>query len=266
MIQKIYDYLYRLWYGYDNIRLSKEPVELYVPTESVEVRESLESSQEPLLQPSMFIVQNRHEKLSEGMGRAHSPIGYMPNDMGTLHGDSNFYWVYTVGKAPQERDLPFGHIKIPACPANKSYVEVCSIPCFVSLPRYFLEEDRLTNLPVKGLDIIRDIINPENLTKDLDLDAKIDGRFCISLGNDFAKRGVFYSKSNPPTKKEIEAAHKRTAAYYKFLLETAGVLARQLKPEHLLTQITPDHHAACEYFKVKTMWHPVLEGEELLQV
>jgi hypothetical protein len=101
--------------------------------------------------------------------------------------------------------------------------------------------------------------------------------------------------SNPPTKAEVTAARKRMCVRYKLLLEEIGtkifvsgmtfndkvkVLTKELKNNKLYkntTQkrlkqiaedklrfqlnITSEHHAAAEYYKLKTEWHPVLTQE-----
>jgi hypothetical protein len=107
-----------------------------------------------------------------------------------------------------------------------------------------------------------------------------------SVGRDFSVRGVFWSYNNPPKVSEVNAAVKKLKAHYADLLERMEIIyaCAQINEETILRyrkqnpdasleealretrvakvalEVTPECHAACEYFKVTTPWHPVLKG------
>ena len=103
-----------------------------------------------------------------------------------------------------------------------------------------------------------------------------------SIGRDFSVRGVFWSYNNPPKVSEVNAAVKKLKAHYADLLERMEVVyacatisegtilryrkdhpdasleeaLRETRLAKIALEVTPECHAACEYFKVTTPWHP----------
>jgi hypothetical protein len=71
-----------------------------------------------------------------------------------------------------------------------------------------------------GRRVAMDLINPSNLG--IDLDAEYPHG--MAVGNDFSKKGVFFSLHNPPLKKELRAAHKRLKGYYTDLIDRANII------------------------------------------
>jgi hypothetical protein len=69
-----------------------------------------------------------------------------------------------------------------------------------------------------------DLINPSNLGLDQDQDQASYLQWSSAVGNDFGKKGVFFSTHNPPLKKEIKAAHKRLKKYYQEVIDRANIV------------------------------------------
>jgi hypothetical protein len=116
------------------------------------------------------------------------------------------------------------------------------------------------------------------------------------VNRNLGDKGVFWSLNNPPTKQELLAAKKRMRDHYKMLLEQVGTqlftsamsykervaaLAKDCRStgwgknlslkrhkeiaEFRLNEtlgITPEHHAAAEFFGTATEWHPILDSKK----
>jgi hypothetical protein len=133
------------------------------------------------------------------------------------------------------------------------------------------------------------LINPDNIYGDSKYSSS------IAIGRDLSVRGVFWSYFNPPSVSEVNSAIQKMKARYADLLEKTAVLYEASQPnmdrakklmeevrvdedgielpkltleeayeksrmERFINVVTPEHHVACEYFKVTTPWHPVLRG------
>jgi hypothetical protein len=189
-------------------------------------------------------------------------------------------WLYNVSRLAHEVSHPIlGKLSIPGNSSKKRYVMYTSIPFPLSVPRVDLDTKELYLVPTDARRVVMDVINPDNLGLDQSLDTS---KYGTSLGsNDLGKRGVFWSVHNPPKKAEVDAAIARMEKYYKDLLERAEILyegivlnakrvrdymvkydssleVATIKCRVAEFQATPEMHAAAEWFKVTTPWHPVL--------
>jgi len=89
-----------------------------------------------------------------------------------------------------------------------------------------------------------DLINPSNLGIDQNLE--INELCTCAVGNNFSKKGVFFSTHNPPLKKEVREAHKRLKAYYQDLIDRANIV-RITSAAVTLGVTTEEVKAAVEY-------------------
>jgi len=99
-----------------------------------------------------------------------------------------------------------------------------------------------------------DQINPDNVTRSLDV--MIRPEQVTAVGNDFSQRGVFFSESQPPKEEDVRNAYARMEAYYKRLLEEAGVL--ELTDKAKLSErlsSNPDYSYAANYFGQDVTWN-----------
>jgi hypothetical protein len=192
-------------------------------------------------------------------------------------------WIYNASRLSFSVDHPLlHHVSIPGNGTRKSYCMYTSLPSVVMVPQQEFGdkgEINVTAFPMDGRRLAMDLICPDNLT--LDIDAKVP--FSTGLGRDLRDKGVFWSEHNPPKPAEVRKAVQRMEVRYLDLLEkaaiqweslsysSAGVVSFMAKEdcslETAITQmklynsgdfITPEHHAAADYFKVVTPWHPVL--------
>jgi hypothetical protein len=186
----------------------------------------------------------------------------------------------------------FGDINIPAREEGKQYSVWSSIPSALRVPRLNVDSSTIEFFYQDGRRIAMDIINPDNLG----LDQTSERTIRTGVNRNLGDKGVFWSLNNPPTKQEILAAKKRMRGLYKMLLEQVGTQLftsamsykeriaalvkesratewgkkRSLK-EHkenaefrlkATLGITPEHHAAAEFFGMATEWHPVLDSKK----
>lgn len=190
--------------------------------------------------------------MTEGFNRSANLVPKMDFGGMLVKFDEKKLWVYNVSRVDHKFDHPMlGNVTIPANTTKKHYSVWTSFPEVVMGTNYNIDENLLYPHAIKGEYFVNDLINPDchgsNVSK--------------SIGRDFSVRGVFWSYNNPPKVSEVNAAVKKLKAHYADLLERMEIVLMafwengRTKPE-----ITPEHHAACEYFKVTTPWHPALKG------
>ena len=129
-------------------------------------------------------------------------------------------WIYNV--SPREYVLGNSLVKrlpVPAC-ENSEYVVATSLPTVFVHAKEDINTNAMDYLIYDGRRVAMDLISPSNLG--LDQDANMTEHFAV--GNDFSKKGVFFSTHNPPLKRELKAAHKRLKNYYTNLIEQAEVI------------------------------------------
>ena len=177
-------------------------------------------------------------------------------------------WVYNVSRIDHEIDHPqLGKVRIPANTTAKRYVLWTSFPDTVIGTYPNLDTNELSTVPESGQKLVEDII-------------KGGGN---GYNRDLSVKGVFWSYNNPPTIKEVNAAVKPMRARYADLLERASIIyattvisskkvtetmefyscsmetaIQRVRTENMVRELSPEHHAAAEYFKVTFPWHPVL--------
>lgn len=176
---------------------------------------------------------------------------------------------FKVSRPPLMREM---RIKAkPAGSANIKYVLATKLPQPLLIPRGNVESNEIDIIPTDTRRFATDIINPENLG--IDQDAFIDSKNRISVGNDLGKKGVFWSLNGPgasqnefaqrkfgmklfeePTTEEVNKAYERMEKYYRHLLEEADAVEASA-PGDLQKLLTPEHHAAADYFGEDRKWH-----------
>lgn len=206
-------------------------------------------------------------ELSRCINQWNNPIPTI--DFGSMVKSENRIWVYNASRVEHRKEHPMlGAVKIPANTTKKKYCVYTSFPEVIMNPKLDIENNTITYFPSAGKFFVEDLICPDN--------------GFASIGNDFSIRGVFWSYSNPPKKIEVDIAVNKMAKHYRDLLERAGsmyeasrvsprvvaeCLAKGDKLEDALVkaqaarmklEITPEMHAAANYFKVITPWHQVL--------
>ena len=176
-------------------------------------------------------------------------------------------WVYNVSRVDHKFDHPMlGEVTIPGNTTKKRYAMWTSFPDVVSGLNYCMDTNVLYPHHTDGEYFVKDLINPDHIYG--------DSGHSTAIGRDLSVRGVFWSYNNPPKVSEVNAAISTMKAHYADLLERMSILweSAQLSGERLerymrrdacdpaIGEITPEHHAAAEYLKVTTPWHPVIIG------
>lgn len=166
------------------------------------------------------------------------------------------YYVYVYTVSPREfiveRPPHLKRLIVRACPRGEKYAMVTRIAHPFQQPDY----DGNGELIARSHDarkVAMDICNPSNIT--LDQDAQIDMTY--AEGTNLTRQGIFWSLHNPPTDEEVNAAIARKETYYRGLLERARAL-EHVNPRELELTLTPDYHAAADYFNVETSWHKTM--------
>src|SRR5271157_524388 len=182
----------------------------------------------------------------------------------------NKLWVYNVSRVDHKFDHPMlGNVTIPANTTKKRYSLWTSFPEVVRVVNWSVDTDKLYQEYVRGDYFVKDLINPDSVYG--------NSKGITALGRDLSVHGIFWSYNNPPKPKEVNMAIQKMKQHYADLLEKAEIswesvqlnkktIEAYVKQQHCsyadadaMTQyrlkeigITPEHHAAAEYFKVTT--------------
>lgn len=136
---------------------------------------------------------------------------------------------------------------------SQPYHYVTSFPQPILIPKF---NDESGEIETKETDVRRfvvDMISPDNLT--LSLDTVIDPSKAMSIGNDYAPKGIFFSYTNPPLKSDVEKAYARLERYYQSLNEKAATLEQTDKTAlQSAIQSNPDHVYAANYYGKPFQW------------
>jgi len=177
---------------------------------------------------------------------------------------------FVVSRPPLLREF-----KIKYCPTNKDYVLATKLPQPLLIPKGNVDSNEIDIVPQDVRRFAMDIVNPDNLT--VDQDAFIDPSKVTGQGNNLGVKGVFWSLNGPgathdgdrkfvviagqrvpvfeePQPVEIKAARERMEKNYRRQLEEADAVAVS-QPADLGKFLTPEHHAACEYYGEDRAWH-----------
>ena len=191
--------------------------------------------------------------LSDSMSRANNrTFNFALQDF--LMGRKPDYWVYLYSVSADSFDVYrpplLANLRIAGKPQGKDYTQCARFPQPLLAPQGSVDSDEITISPIDARRFCMDIVNPDNLT--LNQDTVISKP--SNIGNDLGKKGVFWSVNNPPTEEEVKAARARMERYYNTLLEKARAVVTS-DPKALQDLLTPEYHAAADYFGVETGWH-----------
>lgn len=177
---------------------------------------------------------------------------------------------FVVSRPPLMREF-----RIKRCPDRNDYVLATKLPQPLLIPKGNVDSNEIDIVPQDVRRFATDIVNPDNLT--IDQGAFIDPTKITGQGNNLGVKGVFWSLNGPgatlggqrksirvagkdipvfeePTKEELSAARERMEKNYRRQLEEADAVAVS-QPADLGKFLTPEHHAACEYYGEDRSWH-----------
>jgi hypothetical protein len=262
----------------------------YVPRNCAEVVEDRKTEDPPLkvLKVNAWVKPNY--SMGKVMSDAYKPtvIDWKSLGLSAKEGGPRV-WIYNVSRMEHRADHPLlRNVCIPANTTRKRYTLYTSLPYVVVETQHNIDANETYGLPSWGKRLAMDLINPDNLG----LDQTAEIKYSTGIGRNLGEKGVFWSLNNPPLKAEVDAAVERMEMRYKMLLEKAAVQltegihsfndlvkmyvakikrhypkmkmaqvrmdARKQAQEQF--QITPEHHAAADHYKLITDWHPILGG------
>jgi hypothetical protein len=154
---------------------------------------------------------------------------------------------YTVARPPIAQK-----ITIPGRTTNTEYALAGRFPQPMWVPEGSVDQSALRIDAQDARRFAMDICNPDNLG--LNQDAHINPRDVLSQGANLGQKGVFWSLNEVPTKEELAAAKRRMENYYTAILTKAEAHAVS-SPGTLSDYLTPEHHAAADYFGQEYPWH-----------
>ena len=212
------------------------------------------------------------QDLSEGMTRAHSLESNFTTENYLLNRKPDFFvYIYNVSEMAFKVSRPpiFREMVIPGRSGqgmnynaveemqknggNKElYILATKLPSPLVAPKANVDSSDVDYYAMDTRRFAMDIINPDNLG--IDQDAVLDAKSITSKGNNIGAKGVFFSLNNPPTKAEITAAVTRMERGYMALLDEART-TEAAKPAELSSMLSPEHHAAADYYGEQFSWH-----------
>jgi hypothetical protein len=198
------------------------------------------------------------QRIEKGMNEADNLVG-VNFTLDTTLQQTPQYWIniYNIAHRSFERRLG-NHIpclKMRACPEGERYVHVAKIPHPFIEKWHDPDNGEIRTRGTPGERIAMDIVNPANTGIDLDAALSEDQSWMDGGTDDYSRRGLFFSRNDPPTDDEVKKAYARMEKFYRAKLQQARVLAQQGR--HL--DITDEHHAAADYFQERASWHTIAE-------
>lgn len=173
-----------------------------------------------------------------------------------------FVYLYNVSESPFVISRPplFKEFTIPGRKSEQRYALATKLPQPLLIPKGNVDSNEVDMVPTDCRRIAMDIINPDNYG--IDQDAHVPN--VTGIGNNLGAKGVFYSLNGPggskfgqleePTKEEIDRAYARMEKFYQFKLDEARAMEVS-NPADLSKLISPEHHAAADYFGEERPWH-----------
>jgi len=203
------------------------------------------------LQPNAALTSRPDLSMAEN--RAHNfDFNFNVNDYLLSRKPEYFVYLYNISENDYVVSRPpiAKEVRIPGRKAGQEYALVGRLPQPMWVPEGSVDSSQLKIGAEDARRFAMDIINPDNLG--LDQDALIQNP--MSQGANLGAKGVFWSLNNPPTEVELKAAKKRMEAYYENILLKAEAHAVS-SPATLSQYLTPEHHAAADYFGNEYTWH-----------
>jgi hypothetical protein len=131
-----------------------------------------------------------------------------------------------------------GNFKIPMCEVGEQYSAPLVLPS-VCMDSYFVENEMKTH-SVSGEFMAQDIVHPT-----------IGANW--SFGQNLDELGVFWTRNNPPTEKEISAARTKMEATGRKIL----AMATSIETSGKLDEITPLMRIFATYFGEDRAWNRI---------
>lgn len=170
---------------------------------------------------------------------------------------------FIVSRPPLFQDAKFGGRK-----AGEEAHYLGKLPQPLNIPKGNVDSGEVDPITQDTRRFVMDMINPDNLG--INQDAFIE-RSTSGGTNDLGAKGLFWSYNGPgnskngtnpdgteakdaPTAEEILAARKRMEKRYRFILNEAKTVEVS-SPKDLPDKVTPELHAAAEYFGETYSWH-----------
>ena len=164
------------------------------------------------------------------------------------------FWVYLFNISEQSFDVfrppLFANLHIPGRKPGEKYAIAARLPQPLLAPQGSVDTDEVSTQLMDTRRVLMDVCNPDNLG--LDQDAVVANT--TNIGNNLTERGVFWSLNEVPTEEELKAAQKRLEKHYNQVLEQMKALETS-DPKQMLERLSPEAHAAADYYNLETSWH-----------
>jgi len=147
-------------------------------------------------------------------------------------------------------DAEGNRVKYKESEDGTKYVLSAKLPSPLLTPQGSVDSYEVSTSLLDTRRVVQDICNPDNFS--LDQNAVISNP--TNIGNDLNKKGVFWSLNEVPTQKEITDARLRMERHFNSVLEKMKALEAS-DTKAMQEAISPETHAAAEYFNVETTWH-----------
>jgi hypothetical protein len=222
------------------------------------------------------------------MAEVQASVSYSPalskaqtsvHNEGFVYGSQNYvfgrkpeYFVYLYSVSTQEHKVSrpplFDNMRIPGVKSGEKAHFVGKFPQPLNIPKGNVDSNEVDFITMDSRRFVTDIINPDNLT--INQEAFVE-KSTSGGTNDLGAKGVFWSyngpgnsvnKTNPdgtdalegPSLEEVDKAIKRMEKRYLSLIDEAKTVEAS-DPKRLPDVITPELHAAAEYFHITESWH-----------
>ena len=207
--------------------------------------------------------------LSASQTRAHNEGFVYGSGTYAFRKPEYFVYLYNVSEMEHIVSRPplFEGMKLPGKKGREMARYIGKFPQPVVVPKGNVDSNEIDYLTLDARRFVTDIINPDNLGINQDAEVK-----STSGGtNDLGAKGIFWSFNGPgnsvngvnpdgtealeePRADEVQSAIRRLEKRYRFILNEAKTVEVS-NPKEMPDKVTPELHAAAEYFGETYSWH-----------
>lgn len=214
------------------------------------------------------------ERLSQAQTAVHNEgFAYGSQNYAFSRRPDYFIYLYNVSDMTHVVSRPplFADAKLPGRQGRELFHYIGKFPQPLNLPKGNVDSNEVDFFIQDTRRFVTDMLNPDNLT--INQDAVIE-KSTSGGTNDLGAKGIFWSFNGPseewenptrrnpdgtthsetPTAEEVKAATQRMEKRYRFILNEAKTVEVS-NPKEMPDKVTPELHAAAEYFGETYSWH-----------
>lgn len=182
-------------------------------------------------------------------------------DINLIREPKRFVYIFSISKREFVIERPPLHptLRIPRCLPDERVKMVAKIPDPYNQAIQDPYSGRLVGAAHDGLRVAIDLVNPNNITNNVDWECPVQhaGEIATGHGCDLSRQGLFISLSENPSIQEVEKAEKKRHAYYDHLRREIDLMNE--KDANYAASMNKDYGMMADYFGLSYPWHKVMK-------